>query len=866
MKRFLAGALAVCLCFSNITVGYAGTKDNNSQTYEVSLQSQTEYADAQKEAGEQTEYADAGRAETVTEISGEQTGENVTEKSAADETKAAYDENSTEVSGEAAEAADDAANKATDEAENVTENITEDSTKDAIESTSGIASEVTTEYASEPVTEAGTEAITEAVTEAVVPLPLLTAVYEGAINSELISFSLGKTDSGAYYLSGEIVVVEWINGVSTVPKDTPVMKFKTADGTESIDVFVTPTGTNTYYFDRFIENLPEGKDFLFEISSGTAANVSTSRKMNVLLSTSPKVAKSALLGITANQRIIYKMNDIGELAIYATGLSYTGNINSELIKTEYVKGANGNFVSGQIVVVEWIENDTVSTVPAYKPSMSFCSVDGTEQLDVFVTAVGTNTYYFDRLLGDMEIGKEYVFKIESGDPNNISDRRSMKVTTTALSKKEGVLWRTSTQNVCYRTDENSGEMRIYAVESEGVESKKGIQGFEYREDTDWQSLGVKHVLLNMDLTQCINAHPTASSYPVYYNGKPHYYTDYVNRQRSMVEQLTSEGVEVTMVLLLSWEDDLSYLTYAGWKSTAPQYSPYYAWSVYNETAREELEALLHFIMADAYKGVSHWIVGNEVNMPLHYNYTGIDNSNVSAQADIYAEEFLMVYNMAESCGQGDKVYISLDHSWTHNDEGRGIAGKTFLTEFASKIQSKQPGAVWNVAYHAYAAIMTTSDIWNSSYTTMSENTPFISGYNINVLTDFIRNNYGENHRVSLSEQGFTARNNSNDSQQAAALAYTYYAAQFNDMIDSVIFRSFYDDANDGIFRFGLINAFSKDANRTNTSLRRPAYDVFKYMDTSYSEMYTNPYLSTVGARSWADIIPGYDATIFENIH
>ena len=42
--------------------------------------------------------------------------------------------------------------------------------------------------------------------------------YYGNINSELYSFDLKQNGSGAYYLTGEIVVVEWVDGVSTVPK------------------------------------------------------------------------------------------------------------------------------------------------------------------------------------------------------------------------------------------------------------------------------------------------------------------------------------------------------------------------------------------------------------------------------------------------------------------------------------------------------------------------------------------------------------------------------------------------------------------------------------------------------------------------
>ncbi len=285
--------------------------------------------------------------------------------------------------------------------------------------------------------------------------------YIGNINSELISFDMKQNDKGAYYLTGQIVVVEWIDGVSTVPKDTPTMIFKSTDGTEQIDVFVTPTGTNTYYFDRFIEGLSPNKEYVFEIASGTSTNISPNRQMNVLLSTSPQMASAKNLGEIGDQKISYHKATNGELRLYRQREEYIGHINSELIKTELVKGPNGNYVSGQIVVVEWV--DGLSTVPDKTPIMHFKSVDGLESLPVFVTPTGTNTYYFDRSLGDMDTNKEYIFTIESGNELNVSPYRSMIVTTAAMKNKTGLLWESDTQYVRYRTDANTAELRIYAV-------------------------------------------------------------------------------------------------------------------------------------------------------------------------------------------------------------------------------------------------------------------------------------------------------------------------------------------------------------------------------------------------------------------
>ena len=83
----------------------------------------------------------------------------------------------------------------------------------------------------------------------------------------------------------------------------------------------------------------------------------------------------------------------------------------------------------------------------------------------------------------------------------------------------------------------------------------------------------------------------------------------------------------------------------------------------------------------------------------------------------------------------------------------------------------------------------------TKYTPNNENAQYISAVNLNVLTDYVQNHFGAGARIILSEQGFTSREGE-EYQAAGASAYTFYAAQFNNMIDAVIFRSYETDPND----------------------------------------------------------------------
>lgn len=283
--------------------------------------------------------------------------------------------------------------------------------------------------------------------------------YSGDINSELKSFALRFNEQGAAYLAGEIVVVEWVDGISTVPAEDPVMKFKAGSGDE-MAAFVTATGTNTYYFDRFIEGLKAGEEYYFEISSGSAYNISSHKTMRVNLDASPDMAPETVLGEVDDNIISYGRDEAGQMVISCRSKAYSGDINSQLNSIGGGTAGEADFISGEIVIVEWV--DGISTVPEALPKMRMVSADGLEDMEVFVTATGTNTYYFDRSVGYLRPETEYRLVVASGSPWNQSAHRMMTVSGAGLAQQEGLLCRTETQNILYRMDAAQNQLVIYA--------------------------------------------------------------------------------------------------------------------------------------------------------------------------------------------------------------------------------------------------------------------------------------------------------------------------------------------------------------------------------------------------------------------
>jgi glucan-binding YG repeat protein len=387
-------------------------------------------------------------------------------------------------------------------------------------------------------------------------------------------------------------------------------------------------------------------------------------------------------------------------------------------------------------------------------------------------------------------------------------------------------------------------------------SKKGLQENEYLMDMDYQALGVKHVLINIVLSNSV----------AYADGS-YYLADQADAiaYLPLVEKLNAEGVTVTAVLLYRWTDDpnLQNLIYPGARTGGQSYYNLNCEDDTGRTAWKNIFDKLVSMYGQSNCHIDHWILGNEVNQTGNdpYNYTGSNDLDTNVRA--YGNVFKVLNQSIADNYASAKSFISFDHNWTGTDTG--LPGKAFLDAFASYMGSGQ----WGVAWHPYAPCLDSDAntawenkvIWNSPGVTNNINTRYICGSNLTVLTNYIKNNWGSSHRVLLSEQGYDA--SGSDAYQAAFIAYTYYAAQFNDMVDGVMFRAYLDNPDEGGLKLGLINGTlsqmeaAADRRAYVSANKRPAYDVFKYMDTDEAGTYTANCLQSIGAGEWKELISAY---------
>ncbi|MCD8098177.1 MAG: DUF5722 domain-containing protein [Lachnospiraceae bacterium] len=397
-------------------------------------------------------------------------------------------------------------------------------------------------------------------------------------------------------------------------------------------------------------------------------------------------------------------------------------------------------------------------------------------------------------------------------------------------------------------------------------SKKGLQ---HSDDNNvpgyFEDLGVQATIINIKLNELIKTstnlknHPDwANSYiPYEYKGTTYYFLDIVSIQRTIYNLNgfgdnniygLNGGIFVSVDLLLAWDSELTYLIHPS--ARVKGYS-YYALNMQEEKARETFEALFCYLgyklggsSFEGQKGwkyrVMNWTLGNEVNCCKAWNYSG--NLSTSACAANYAEAFQLLYQAITRTNSNARFFISLDHSWTASTEGH--SGKSYLNSFAAYMAETAPQMSWNVNYHPYSQPLTTVNFMgDSTNTTSSANTPYISMKNLSVLTNYLETleetydmeNTCKNAqertedsgyiRVILGEQGYTGRYGytSEMSAQASALSKMHDIAMDNERVDTYMNRAYYDDASEaasGLY-LGLMNASEK---------KKTAYTTFQNLD------------------------------------
>lgn len=364
-------------------------------------------------------------------------------------------------------------------------------------------------------------------------------------------------------------------------------------------------------------------------------------------------------------------------------------------------------------------------------------------------------------------------------------------------------------------------------------TKKGIQFSQSNAELD--ACDAKNTFLNVTTSMVCNG-----SVPYRYNGKTYYFQS-MDAYKATVAECNRKKINVSMQILLDWTGNYTDMVAA--KARVPGAAPFYAWNTTSNASREKMEAVFCYlgeIFGQKNCYVSNWILGNEINNPNDWNYKG--SMSTSSYFKSYAMAFRQLSYAVRSQYSNARVFICMDYMWNTSQNG-GYSVKYSINRFDKELKKIQKGVKWNLAYHAYSHPLTYTRVWNGYGITHDESTPYITPSNLHVLTSYIKKHYGSSTRIILSEQGFSSTWGEQD--QAAAIAYSYYMAACDPMVDAFIIRSYEDHPVE--VAQGLSMGIAG----------KPAFKVFKYMDTWKSSKYTKKYRNLIGIRSWNQVIPGY---------
>ncbi len=448
-------------------------------------------------------------------------------------------------------------------------------------------------------------------------------------------------------------------------------------------------------------------------------------------------------------------------------------------------------------------------------------------------------------------GYKPVASVSSGKAFTVSAALKKNTSASLLQKKfytaikyKGVY--TITSNGMYLT--NPEKASSNSTKRITGKNKKGIS-LSGRSSSYAFDLGASHVAINFPLSMMLEG----SGYSYTYNGTTYRFGSAVAGYVQQVKELNRKGIEVTGVFYLDTRSgmDKTYITPNG-RGAVSAGAPIAAMNVQEKTPRRKIEALFSCLATIYSKSdcqIGNWVIGNEINTPSVWNYSG-GGLTRHQYSQMCADVYRVANTAIKSTWGKARVFLSLDHVWTY-DRGSGYFKARDILFDVHTILTGEGALNWDLAFHPYCSPEQDPRIWNKRDAV--KNGSIITPVNLEVLTNYVSSLSGS-HRIILSETGISARvsgRGNYEREQAAAIAYAYYLATNNKKIDNLIIHQLCDDAgeNAGGWYLGLIETNGR---------RRRSYEVFKRMSTKNYLEICDIVGDINGRTTWKELIPGFN--------
>ena len=335
-----------------------------------------------------------------------------------------------------------------------------------------------------------------------------------------------------------------------------------------------------------------------------------------------------------------------------------------------------------------------------------------------------------------------------------------------------------------------------------------------------------------------------------------------------VKRLSDSGVAVTAILLNAWNQTVPELNPLGVTELPKEQAVYYGFNVESEAGFRAVKAMASFL-AKRYNGknghgkITNWVVGNEINNQ-YWNYMG--DLDVSAYTSKFQRAFRVFYTAMKSVSANDNIMFSIDHYWNMLPEAAPVGkykGKDILLSFHN-YEEAEGYMDYGLALHPYPYPIYSPNFWDDDKTGRVNDTvdsPIVNFKNLHVITDFMsmdsmKNRKGEVRKIFLTEEGFssTAKGADKSTEQAAAVAYSYFIVDNNPYISAYLMSR--QEDNEDETKHGLAFGLSSIVN--HQLVPKPAHEVFKWIDNaSATEGIADFARAVIGIDSWDQLIPNF---------
>ncbi|MBQ3100240.1 MAG: hypothetical protein IJC50_04535 [Clostridia bacterium] len=431
-------------------------------------------------------------------------------------------------------------------------------------------------------------------------------------------------------------------------------------------------------------------------------------------------------------------------------------------------------------------------------------------------------------------------------------------------------------------------LSILADDTSPYPEYDGKKGLVADDDARVLLTGASHTVIRVNADELLLSTSTTDSSSFVYGGMTYYLSQSgLSALDRKVRFLSDSGVNIFLQITLSGKyrgsgDRLECLYYP----EAPDGASGYALNSTSSAAMAYYTAFIDYLTdryddPDEYGRIGSWIVGCEVDTNSLSNAAG--EMWMAEYCDSYSRVLRTTYASAVSRYASARVYVSVSNSWNAraNNSSAVYNASLFLVNLTSKMRAEGDFG-WRVAVSARPSDPSLARIWED---TAAEGSDYVTMNNLSLLTDALgRDNLsynGEARRVAVTD--FASASDPaapTDMTQAAAYAYAYHAALFNDSVDALIYSVLTDetskeyvypvtdggDASDtqdepqmqtGTLCLGMIDS---------NGIEKPLYDLFCNIDaaTPHDPEYKDGKaasfaLSYAGLSDWRELCPEYSA-------